>query len=144
MKLSTVASFVTEDHSGMHFCFTLICLSFCYFFKELLCFLPRFKHNAVDHIIKVHNIMPSGSKLYRCLANPKSCKFETFQKSQVVFHFKVKHKEDYGGLVHACPQCDQTFNWNHKLQLHISQDHPVPGKVNPNTFECPECGKVSE
>ena len=104
----------------------------------------RFKHNAVDHIIKVHNLMPAGSKMYRCLVNRESCRYETYQKTRIVFHFKIQHKEDYGGQVHHCDKCVKTFNWPHMLRTHMRQAHPEPGEDKPKPFQCPECGHLSK
>ena len=107
-------------------------------------YFKRFKHNAVDHIIKVHNLMPAGSKMYRCLVNPESCRYETYQKTRIVFHFKIQHKEDYGGQVHHCDKCVKTFNWPHMLRTHMKQAHPEPGEDKPKPFQCPECGHLSK
>ena len=108
-------------------------------------FVPRFKSNAVDHVIKAHNLMPLGCRLYRCLVEPKTCKFESFLKSRIVFHFRICHKRDYGGQMHACSKCDKQFNWAHQLKVHMSQEHSDPqSKEKEKPFQCPECGHLSK
>ena len=99
--------------------------------------LSRFKHNAVDHIIEAHNLMPAGSKLYRCLVNQESCKYETYQRARIVFHLTIKHKEDLGGPAYYCEKCAQTFKWPHMLKTHMNQEHPEPGKDKPKPYQCP-------